>query len=357
MRSRQALALIAIMLLATFTAQSALCQEPGESFETAPLIKLIPGEVTAPESGYYILNANSSQHCFKLEGLKPGYKMTIEIEVIGIEQGRGIISLYKESGELVTQRKIQYGSGTSEKINVAYQPSLESGGAAQNHYLTLGWYSGSMKYRLHLALEDVEDYAPGMGDAGSSPDTAPRLPDLSPGKTIEAKGYLASADDGGDFADHVDYYLIRARLNSSKSVLRILIDPVGEMRLSASLFMGDRRLTYGSSKEPGGEIKLDVSGEWKPGDVYEFAIRVDNLADRSGGAYLIHAWIEEPNATEQQKTEIKPPGGLDERILTMMIMAGAAALIAISILMIFLRRRRIYRVEEVGWWGLEAASI
>jgi len=351
MRSRQALPLIAIMLLAAFMAQSALCQEPGESFETAPIIKLIPGEITIPESGHYILNASMGQQCFRLDGLKPGYRLKIEVEINGVEQGRGIISLYKESGELIAQKKIQYGSGTRDRIEIAYQPSLESSGPAQSHYLTLGWYSGSMKYNLTLLLENVEDYASGMGDAGSSPETAIHLPDISPGRIIEAKGYLASADDGGDFADHVDYYIIRARLNSSRSVVRVIVNPLEDMRLSASLFMGDRRLTYGSSKEPGGEIRLDVSGEWKPGDVYEFIIRVDNLADRGGGAYLIRAWIEEPNATSQQTTEIKPPGGLDERILTMMIMAGAAALVAISILMIFLRRRRIYRVEEVGWWG------
>jgi hypothetical protein len=352
MRSRQALTLTAIMLLAAFMAQSALCQEPGKSFETAPLIKLIPGEITIPESGQYTLDANNSQQCFKLDGLKPGYRLTIEAEISGVEQGRGIISLYKDSGELIAQRKIQYGSGTTDKIKVAYQPSLESGGQVQSYYLTLGWYSGSMKYRLTLALEAVEDYAPGMGDAGSSPDTAIRLPDLSPGKTIEAKGYLASADDGGDFADHVDYYVIRARFNNSRSALKVSVDPLGDMRLSASLFMGDRRVTYGSSREPGGEIRLDISGEWKTGDAYEFAIRVDNLADRSGGGYVVRAWIEEPNATSQT-TEIKPPGGLDERTLTMIIMAGAIALVAISILMIFLRRRRIYRVEEVDWWSYQ----
>jgi len=138
MRSRQALPLIAIMLLAAFMAQSALCQEPGESFETAPIIKLIPGEITIPESGHYILNASMGQQCFRLDGLKPGYRLKIEVEINGVEQGRGIISLYKESGELIAQKKIQYGSGTRDRIEIAYQPSLESSGPAQSHYLTLG---------------------------------------------------------------------------------------------------------------------------------------------------------------------------------------------------------------------------
>jgi len=67
---------------------------------------------------------------------------------------------------------------------------------------------------------------------------------------------------------------------------------------------------------------------------------------------VVRIWIEEPNATSQT-TEIKPPGGLDERTLTMIVMAGAVALVAISILMIFLMRRRIYRVEEVYWWSYQ----
>ncbi len=351
MRSGLAILLTVFVILTMIMAQAALCQEPGESFEKAPLIKLIPGEVAAPESGYYILNATRSQHCFKLDGLQPGYRLTIELEALGVEQGRAVISLYKESGELVSQRKIQYGSGTSEKIIMRYQPSLESAGEPQIHYLALGWYSGSLRYGLRLILEAVEDYAPGMGDAGSGPDSAIRLPDLSPEKPVELRGYLASVDDGGDFADHVDYYLIRVRFNSSKSILKIMVKPLGEMRISTSLYMGDRRIAYGSSREPGGEVKLEVSGQWSPGEDYAYTIRVDNLAERGGGAYEIRAWIEEPNATESQATQIRPPGGLSEQTLTMIIMAGAASLIAVSILMIFLRRKRLYRVEEVGWWG------
>ena len=349
MRLRQAIALI--MLLTLAAAQAAFCQEPGESPETALQIKLIPGEITLPESGHFILNSTRSQQFFRLEGVQGGYKLMMEVEVLGVEQGRAAITLQKESGEIITQRKVQYGSGTSEKIALAYQPSIESARPGSAHYLALSWYSGSMKYRIRLSLESVEDYGLGKGDAGSSPESAMQLPGLSPGKILELKGYLASLDDGGDMADRVDYYLMGARFNSSKSILRISIKPLSDMRISASLYMDDHRVAYGSSREPGGEVSLEIPGEWKLDERYSFTIRVDNLADKNGGAYAIRAWIEEQNATEHQATIVKPPGGLDERALTMIVMAGAASLIAISVLMIFLRRRRIYRVEEVGWWG------
>lgn len=349
MRLRQAI--VMIMLLTLAAAQAAFCQEPGESTENALQIKLIPGEITLPESGYYILNSTRSQQFFRLEGVRGGHKLTIEVEALGVEQGRAAITLQKESGEIIIQRKIQYGLGTSEKIALTYQPSIESAPPDSAHYLALSWYSGSMEYRIRLSLESAEDYGPGMGDAGSSPESAMQLPELSPGKILELKGYLASLDDGGDMADRVDYYLMGARFNSSKSTLKISIKPLSSMRISASLYMGDHRVAYGSSREPGGEVRLDVPGEWRLDERYSFTIRVDNLADKNGGAYAIRAWIEEQNATEHQATIVKPPGGLDERALTMIVMAGAASLIAISVLMIFLRRRRIYRVEEVGWWG------
>ncbi|MEM1655639.1 MAG: hypothetical protein QXY27_04890 [Nitrososphaerota archaeon] len=351
MRLRRAAMLIMMLAILVAMAQAALCQEPGESFETAPAIKLVTGEITLPESGYYILNSSRSQHIYRLDGLQGGYRLTIILEFAGIEQGRAAISLHKESGEIIAQRRIQYGMGTSQEMSIAYQPSIESAPPGSAHYLALSWYSGSMKYRIRLSLESMEDYGLGKGDAGSSPESAMQLPELSPGKILELKGYLASLDDGGDMADRVDYYLMGARFNSSKSILRISIKPLSDMRVSASLYMDDHRVAYGSSREPGGEVSLEVPGEWKLDERYSFTIRVDNLADKNGGAYVIRAWIEEQNAAEHQATMVKPPGGLDERVLTMIVMAGAASLIAISVLMIFLRRRRIYRVEEVGWWG------
>lgn len=346
---RRAAPLIILALIALIL--PAACQEPGASFETALPVDLIPGEVQVPESGGYVLNSTSQRHYFELRGLQAGQRLEIELEVTGIEQGRAAVAIYKETGELIAQKRIQYGSGTRESIAMAYQPGLESAAPGSTHYLALIWYSGSMSYRLTLALEPVEDYSPGSGDAGSSPDAAIRLPDLEPGEMLEARGYLASIDDGGDAADHVDYYLIGARFNSSRSALRIQVDPIGEMRIAASVYRDGYRLAYGSSGEPGGEVSLEVPGDWEPGESYEFALRVDNLADRSGGAYLIRAWIEEPNATGGQQAPIQPPEGPGGQLLELMVIAGAAALIAISIAMLILRRRRIYRVEEVGWWG------
>ncbi|MEM4765905.1 MAG: hypothetical protein QXE85_02385, partial [Nitrososphaerota archaeon] len=147
MRLRRAAMLIMMLAILVAMAQAALCQEPGESFETAPAIKLVTGEITLPESGYYILNSSRSQHIYRLDGLQGGYRLTIILEFAGIEQGRAAISLHKESGEIIAQRRIQYGMGTSQEMSIAYQPSIESAPPGSAHYLALSWYSGSMKYR------------------------------------------------------------------------------------------------------------------------------------------------------------------------------------------------------------------
>ncbi|MEM0094252.1 MAG: hypothetical protein QW753_07800, partial [Thermofilum sp.] len=95
MRLRRAAVLIMMLaILAACMAQAALCQEPGESFETAPAIKLVTGEITLPESGYYILNSSRGQHIYRLDGLQGGYRLTIILEFAGIEQGRAAISLH-----------------------------------------------------------------------------------------------------------------------------------------------------------------------------------------------------------------------------------------------------------------------
>jgi len=346
-------AILIALLLAPILIQSSLSQPqyPGEDFQTALRVDLIPGETLLPESGYYLLNESMDSHYFELRGLEGGYRLRVEVEVVGVEQGRVAIAIYRESGELIAQDKLLYGSGTKEKAELTYQPSRESAKPGAIHYLALTRYSGALKYRLKLILESVEDYAPGEGDAGADPETAILLPVIDSENRVSVKGYLASRLEGDD---HADYYRLRVIFADSHDVLRLRFKPAGGQYLSATIYQEGYRLKHNESKAAGEEFAISLGGEWENGREYEFVLRVDNLGGRGGGGYQFEAWIEE--AASQTATSIltQPgPGGLEESTVKLLIIAGAAALVVISITMLLLRRRRLYRVEEVGWWGEE----
>ena len=349
-------AILTALLLALILTQSSLSQPqyPGEDFQTALRIDLIPGETILPESGYYLLNESMGSHYFELRGLEGGYRLRVEVEVVGVEQGRVAIAIYSGSGELIAQEKLLYGSGTKEEAELVYQPSRESAGPAAIHYLALTRYSGALKYRLKLILESVEDYAPGEGDAGSDPETAIILPTIASGEPLSVRGYLASRQEGGDYADHVDYYRLRVIFADSHDVLRLRFKPASGQYLSATIYQEGFRLKHNKSKAAGEEFAISLGGEWENGREYEFVLRVDNLGGRGGGGYQFEAWIEEAASQTATSIQTQPgPGGLEESAVKLLIIAGAAALVAISIIMLLLRRRRLYRVEEVGWWGEE----
>jgi len=343
--------LLLLLLLSISIAPQALAQQqyPGKSFEDALRIDLVPGELTMPESGYYLLNETGEAHYFELRGLEGGFKLTIKLEVIGLEQGRAAISIYS-GGELILQKIVLYGYGTRDLIELTRQPSRESAGPEAIHYLVLTPYSGAAKYKLSLILESVEDYAPGEGDAGSDPETAISLPRISPGSPVTVKGYLAPRL-GGD--DHVDYYRLRVAFADSHDILKLRFKPARGQYLSASLYQEGYRLKHNKSKAAGEEFTISLRGEWENGKEYEFFLRVDNQGGRGGGGYQFEAWIEAANQTATSIPAQPGPGGLEESTIKLLIIAGAAALVAISITMLLLRRRRLYRVEEVGWWGEE----
>ena len=309
---------------------------------------MIPGETILPESGYYLLNESMGSHYFELRGLEGGYRLRIEVEVVGVEQGRVAIAIYRESGELIAQDKLLYGSGTKEKAELIYQPSRESAEPGAIHYLALKWYSGALKYRLKLILESVEDYAPGEGDAGADPETAIPLPVIDSENPISVKGYLASRPEGDDYAD---YYKLRVVFANSHDILKLRFKPARGQYLSATIYQEGYRLKHNKSKAAGEEFAINLGGEWENGREYEFVLRVDNLGGRGGGGYRFEAWIEAASQTATSILTQPGPGGLEESTVKLLIIAGAAALVVISITMLILRRRRLYRVEEVGWWG------
>jgi len=337
------LALLAIAL------PTALAQPPGSSFQSALPVDLIPGKLTIPESGYYLVNETSAENYFELRGLEGGMKLKITVEVIGVEQGRSMIALYTGSGSLIKQEKAIYGEETMRKIELTYQPSKESAGPGTSQYLGIKVYSGAMNYKIELQTERVDDYSPGEGDAGSDLETAITLPTITGNRSLTFTGYLASREDGDDYSD---YYMLGAIFGDSSDVLRIRINPSHGLYISASLYKETYMLKQNSSRGAGDEIQLTLSGKWEKDEEYDFLLRVDNLEGKGGGSYEVEAWIESGSSRSQTATQtLLKPSGFEESTIRLAIIAGAAALIAISIAMLILRRRRIYRVEEVGWWG------
>ena len=347
MRIEPKLSLAALLLLSLLAAASA--KPPGTSFETALQVDLIPGKLTLPEEGYYQLNETRSEAYFELRGLEGGMKLTMELEALGAEQGRSIITLYSGEGALIRREKVVYGEGTRSTIELAYQPSMESAEPGARQYLVLKRYSGAMRYRITFTVDLVEDYAPGEGDAGADPETAISLPPIAGNSSISFTGHLASRDEGDDFAD---YYKLRVSFGASGESLKIRVKPSGGLQVAASLYKETYMLKHNASKGHGEPIELTLTGEWESGKEYGFLLRIDNSGGRGGGSYEVEAWVE--GGPSQTSTATQPnlkPEGLDETTIKALIIVGAAALVVISIAMLILKRRRIYRVEEVGWWG------
>lgn len=341
-------ALLAILLLTTFPSTPS-AQAPGTTPETALPVDLTPGEFTLPPEGSYRINESIPEAYFELRGLEGGMRLTMKIEILGVEQGRSIIELYSGDGALLKRETAVYGEGKNTSVTLVYQPSRESAGPESTQRLALKRYSGAMEYRLNLKVELVEDYAPGTGDAGSDPEAAVALPTLAENKSLRFTGSLASRDDGDDF---VDCYKLRAVFSSSGDALKISLKPMGDLQVSISIYKGDYMLRSNASRSRAEPVTLSISGEWGGGREYEFLLRVDNSGGRGGGEYEVDAWIEAAHAQTSTITQTKPGQGfLNEETLRLLIVVGAAALVAISIAMLILRRRRIYRVEEVEWWG------
>ncbi|MCX8193729.1 MAG: hypothetical protein N3G77_07975, partial [Nitrososphaeria archaeon] len=93
-------ALIAILLLLA-SSTTASAEAPGISPEKALPIDLTPGELTLPPEGRYSLNESIPEAYFELRGLKGGMRLTMDIEILGLEQGRSVIELYSGGGALL----------------------------------------------------------------------------------------------------------------------------------------------------------------------------------------------------------------------------------------------------------------
>ena len=335
-----------LILLALASIQASAAVKPGDSFENAGALDLSAGEAVVEGSLTAPLQEN---HYYLLRGLGSGMKVAVEVTLRGISSAHVTVSLYSSSRARLTGYDAALGTGNVKNVTLSYVLAY-SPGENRTLYLRIGKSRGALNYTAQISIEYLYDYdMQSMRDAGASADQALKVPGVSANLSQKWIGYLSSSGEGEDYED---YYRFAAEL-SPGDVLHVQLTPSRDLRIRATLYSQDLfPLKTNQSEIRGQPINLAVSGEWK-NKAYVFYLAVDNLGGTGGaGDYTVKAWIETKQPQSQQtQTIAETPGGVEESALKFGIIAAAVALIAISIVALILRRRRIYRVEEVGWWG------
>jgi len=344
MKPTTKLSIALIILLLAALMPMAQASKPGKTFEKAAVIDLSTGKAFIKGS-----LIEESNHYYKLIGLRSGVKVIIEAELTGVSSAYLTISLYSADYARLTGYDGVLGTGSVKKVKLEYALSQSLAGGNQTLYLRFGKTRGAFNYSAEISVEYVSDLYPTNpeGDAGDRASTALKAPEISPNKTSSWSGYLSSTTTGEDYED---YYQLKAKL-SKGDVLAIIIQPSKDLRLEAALLSADLfPLKTNQSELRGKPVIIKLSGEWedKP---YTFYLKISNFGGTGGeGTYAVKAWIEKPGAQTAQTTTTTVEAPVQESMIKFAIIIAAIALIAISIIILILRRR-MYRVEEVGWWG------
>jgi len=342
---RIALPLLIALLIAATAAAHAAYPSPGKTFEEAGEVSLSTGEAEVEGS---LLGAFENDHYYMLTGLTSGMRVKIEATLIGGESTYLTVSLYSSKRARLTGYDGPVPAGGKKKITLEYELAYDPLEPEPTLYLRFGKSRGAFNYTAKISVEYADDLN-SMRDAGAEANTALQSPKLTPESPANWSGHLSSKDSGNDYAD---CYAIKADLSRGEE-LAIKIEPSDQLRVKANLLSSDLfPLRSNSCKSRGQTIVLRLTGDWEP-KTYTFYLAISNFDGAGGGGeYAVKAWIRKlENASIPQQTVTTIQGEVEESAVKLGILVGAAALIAISIAILILRRRRMYRVEEVGWWG------
>ena len=343
----EALALLALILLAAVALQPALCQvEPGKDFESAPAIDLSSG--SAPLNGS-LTGAFEDNHFYRLVGISSGEEIRVEGTLTGIETGLTTVVLYSPEGARLTGSDQVLGKGSKKKVSLSYTPAYDPDHPQLHLYLRIGKSRGALNYTLQVRVEPRFDADSGR-DAGAGHETAVETPVAKPGEPATFQGYLTEKDSGNDYQD---FYLLKAQLQPGQ-ILRISVDPERSLRVKAILLSNDLfSLRHNQSESRGEPITMSIQGDWEPG-LNKFYLSVDNLGGRGGGgSYTVRVEVQQPPA-ETETTTYTPSSPFSEETMRLLLITVAVALVAVAIAVLVIRRRRggikvVSTGEEWGW--------
>ena len=350
MRSAKPLIAAALILLLLASINMSQAVKPGKSFEDAGVIDLSTGSAEIKGS---LLDPLENDHYYALVNLTSGTRIRLEITLTGVKSAYVTASLYASNHARLVGYDAPLGSGSKKELLFVYSLAYNPEEPNQTLYLRFGKSRGALNYTARITRERVDDFASGR-DAGDSPNWALKTPEVTKDSEADWTGYLSKKDEGNDFED---YYQIPAKLYAG-DVLVIRITPSKDLRVRANLLSSDLfPLRSNSCQARGQPITLRLTGDWK-GQTYTFYLTIANFEGIGGGGeYRVEALIQKSanaTATQGNATTPTPPQGPEESTIKLGIIVGAIALIAISIAVLIMRRRRLQRVEEVGWWGSEA---
>ncbi|GBC70038.1 hypothetical protein HRbin01_01746 [archaeon HR01] len=337
-------ALILTALLITLNSAYTQSQDPCITTER----KINLQEGTPPIDG--TLTGRLEEHYFRLDGIKPGQRLTVEVEVRANTSVGMTILLLRETqprtfariagSQLVVSR---------EPINQTFSwIEASPGWGLPALCLKVGQFSEARpvtsNYKISISVEDVSDY--GGGDAPDKPEKAVDIGQITYDKPITISGYLSSTDGGND---HTDFYILSAQLSrGDELVVETKVNPDTANVEIAILDMDIFGLR--SNRTAAGLATLRLP--WEKTGTQPFYLKFSNTGGVGGEAqYTARISIRKAQqATETTQTqptnqELQP---LEPTTARMIVFGGVTLVAALSVFSLVMRLREP-RIREITY--------
>ncbi|MEM4417396.1 MAG: hypothetical protein QXD32_04995, partial [Nitrososphaerota archaeon] len=296
------------------------------------------------------LTGRLEEHYFRLEGLNPGQRLMVEVEVRANTSVGMTILLLREtqprtfariagSQMVVSREPVTQTLSWMEASPGWGQPAL---------CLKVGQFSEARpvtsNYKISISLEDVSDY--GGGDAPDKPEKAVDIGRITYDTPITISGYLSSSDGGND---HTDFYILSAQLSRGDTlVVETKVNPDTANLEIALLDMDIFGLR--SNRTTAGLATLRL--QWEKTETQPFYFKFSNTGGVGGEAQYtarisIHKAQQatETTQTQPQNQEIQP---LEPTTARMIVYGGVTLVAALSVFSLVMRLREP-RIREITY--------
>jgi len=300
---------------------------------------------TPPIEG--ILTKRLEDHFYRLEGIKPGQRVTVEVELRSNTSTAISLLLLREAqprnfariaGEqIIVGRELQ---------NMSFswiESSLGEGRPAL--CFKVGQFSEARpvtsSYRLMVSLEDVSDFR--GGDAPDKPEKAVDIGEIGPGQQITISGYLSSSTGGND---HVDYYIFSASLSKGDEIVVDMTASPDSSTLEATIL--DRDI-FGlkSNRTVNGRAELRLP--WEKTESQAFYLKFSNNGGVGGEArYTATITVKRTSPSTTTQTTMAEQPTIEPTTARMIVFGGVTLIAAVSVLALVMRLREP-RVREITY--------
>ncbi|MEM1945277.1 MAG: hypothetical protein QW756_06345 [Nitrososphaerota archaeon] len=297
-----------------------------------------------------VLAKRLEDHFYRFEGIRPGQRITVNVEVsANISTAISMILLREaqpKSFARIAGEQLIVGREKTTATFSWMEASPEWGQPAL--CFKVGQFSEARpvesNYKILVTLEDTSDY--GGGDAPGKPERAVDLGSLSAETPATIAGYLSSSSGGND---HTDFYTFSASLTrGDKIIVEVSSTPENSVLDIAIL---DRDI-FGlkSNKTTNGRAELSLP--WEKTETQSFYLKFSNNGGVGGEArYTATISIRKTTAAQTAETTQQEQPTMEPTTARMIVFGGVTFVAAVSViaLLIRLREPRVREITPEEW--------